>query len=130
MIDELEALLLQKERSAELTSQEPEPSIDKAFHHTEHSPSLAPPEEFSTFPSAMSGNAPALVPTPYQDGTGSDTLSSGASQSHSPSNNMYMSMSPNNNTTNASSGTSTFGLDIVWPNWPLHLPGPELLRHL
>ncbi|GLB36244.1 putative fungal specific transcription factor [Lyophyllum shimeji] len=24
----------------------------------------------------------------------------------------------------------SFGLDIMWPNWPPNLPGPELLRHL
>jgi hypothetical protein len=31
---------------------------------------------------------------------------------------------------NISASSVPFGLDIMWPNWPPNLPGPELLRHL
>ncbi|KAF9452679.1 hypothetical protein P691DRAFT_179047 [Macrolepiota fuliginosa MF-IS2] len=55
---------------------------------------------------------------------GSPTTSS---LSHSPSQDAFTSVQSTENDVPTS---LPFGLDVMWPNWPLNLPGPELLRHL
>jgi len=54
--------------------------------------------------------------------------SPGASSSH-------LSQSPHINTMVSSISETNYnspprGLDLIWPNWPMSLTGPELLRHL
>ena len=104
-LDELEALLLQKEKS---TGSSGSPGVSDLFngsshsmnHHFSQSPAA---EELQAFSSLASNNlaVPILQARPMTE--------------MEPLANPYM---------------TPPGLTIMWPNWPSRLPPPDLLRHL
>jgi hypothetical protein len=50
------------------------------------------------------------------------------SLTQSPPHEAFTSVQPSDNSLPTPS--VAYGLDVMWPNWPSDLPGPELLRHL
>lgn len=108
-ISELEALLRQKE-SREL-------SVLDATPLTSNQPPTTPAD-----PTSQQQQAQV---TSYSSSGPSTTLSIPLSPSQSP----FPSSQPSS-ANHAPTPSNSFVLDVMWPNWPLNLPGPELLRHL
>lgn len=103
-INELETLLRQKDGQAQTPAQ-----TDKESH------------------SEPASNSPTLTSSSSQNnGTASSDHASSSDTS------LALHTFQTNGQTSAQDSfiTPSFGLDIVWPNWPPNLPGPELLRHL
>jgi hypothetical protein len=141
-IDELEALLLQKERSTEnaVPSHQPDTLPEDmvgdinypnqlSLHNSPQTSSTHPMQDFGSFSGALHAN-PGSTLSQYQNGHGMEELSIVGQQPTSPHQDVFISTPSIGNQTAGNSVASTYGLDIIWPNWPPHLPGPELLRHL
>lgn len=128
LTDELETLLLQKE-SAEprgSTAQHSDATTDGNYsNQLGHGPKMVNSlHEYNSFSSG--GSASPTESSTYQNGVG--LTGSQRNNSHSPPQELYIS-TPTIASSRSSTGSS-LGLDVIWPNWPPNLPGPELLRHL
>ncbi|KAF9460797.1 hypothetical protein BDZ94DRAFT_1265146 [Collybia nuda] len=127
-INELETLLLQKE-SAEPrgTTARHTDAMTDGIYATQpgHTLKIANPlQEYTHFSSG--GSESPTEPVTYQSGVG--LAGSQRNHTHSPPQELYVS-TPTMASSRSSTGSS-LGLDVIWPNWPPNLPGPELLRHL
>jgi hypothetical protein len=129
--DELETLLLQKERSnSPRISAQPSEVLfsDSPLAHlgVEASPNtLGPAHNFNTYPSSPSST---IIGSSQLRNDVAFSLHAQHNQSHSPQD-LYLSAS-STDTAPRPPVDSEFRLDMIWPNWPPNLPGPELLRHL
>lgn len=109
-LDELETLLRQKEsKEVAIIGAAPVTSAQV----TQVAPSMTP-----------SNNVPQKQLNTYSS-KGSLTA---RNLSNSPKQDPFTSVQSTEN--NVPTSSIPFGLDVMWPNWPLNLPGPELLRHL
>lgn len=133
-INELETLLLQKE-----AADSPRVSVQSSDVLFSDRPLARSGAEAS--PNAMGSvhslnpYSSALPPSPSSTVIGSSQLQNDVefaqrNQSHSPLQDLYLSASTTGSTSARPQTDSSFGLDVIWPNWPPNLPGPELLRHL
>jgi hypothetical protein len=135
--DELEAMLLQKERSIEnatLSRQSETLPVNIArntdypnqlgLHHSLETSSSHYLQDFGTFSGALPSE---LGISPFQNESDVQEL---GKQPLSPHHNAFISTHSLGEMDPKNSEALAFGLDIFWPNWPPHLPGPELLRHL
>ncbi|KXN89934.1 hypothetical protein AN958_04938 [Leucoagaricus sp. SymC.cos] len=106
-ISELETLLHQKE-SKERAAISVTPSTNTQTPTPGAPASGVPQQQFNAYASV--GSPDARIP------------------SRSPPQDSFISVQPPENNTSVAS--IPFALDVMWPNWPPDLPGPELLRHL
>ncbi|KAF8168005.1 hypothetical protein B0H34DRAFT_683893 [Crassisporium funariophilum] len=107
-INELETLLRQKETGSGLndySNHHPDTSLDEHGHGR------------NTGSSSMM--------TPRYTSNDSEANSSTGHLSRSPPHHTHATTSSMGHPANRS-----YGLEMIWPNWPQALPGPELLRHL
>ncbi|KAJ3570257.1 hypothetical protein NP233_g4533 [Leucocoprinus birnbaumii] len=115
-ISELEALLRQKEnRELSIPSTTP-PIINQP------SPSTAPMNSTS--------QSQQPQPSPYSSGELTPTLSLPIPSPQAPFPSSFPSSEAHVSASSISAASNSIPLDIIWPNWPPNLPGPELLRHL
>ncbi|KAF5377608.1 hypothetical protein D9615_005317 [Tricholomella constricta] len=86
------------------------------------------PPEYNGLSSSHLSNPNSPATSRYQDGATVSRVSH-LDDPRFPSHTMFPSTAVFNTTVRSSSEPS-FGLDVMWPNWPPNLPEPELLRHL
>ncbi|RDB28416.1 hypothetical protein Hypma_015426 [Hypsizygus marmoreus] len=139
-ISELEALLLQKDAAvaaAAAAARENSPRQSETLS-VDSTPLPQPPSgtsgntivpstEFKPFPANhQADTSSSVVLAQYHNGNGM-TRTYSQNQGHLPPQDISVS---NDSSVLRSSAEPSYGLDMIWPNWPANLPEPQLLRHL
>ncbi|EKM83798.1 hypothetical protein AGABI1DRAFT_66768 [Agaricus bisporus var. burnettii JB137-S8] len=109
-INELETLLRQKENKDQATL------------------NVTPSDDIQSIQSSGSLVATGGVSQKQLNTYPSNGSPSTRSLTRSPPHETFTSVQSSDNS--LSTASIAYGLDVMWPNWPSNLPGPELLRHL
>lgn len=110
LTDELETLLRQKENKDQATL------------------NVTPSDDIQSIQSSGSLVATGGVSQKQLNTYPSNGSPSTRSVTRSPPHETFTSVQSSDNS--LSTASIAYGLDVMWPNWPSNLPGPELLRHL